>query len=190
MTHVVNYELPNVAESYVHRIGRTARAGAAGIAISLCDAEERDYLRDIERLTRQSIATTDRRRDVSLALAPEPKQDRSERRQSRGQPPRQSGKPKANNGGRRGRSGNEGHRNESGMRHSPRAQTRGNGKQQPETGSAGIGNVAFLRPSGQAGSAQEGGNRWRQPPSRNAREHNAPGGPDRRHVSRQPQRGR
>ena len=42
VTHVVNFELPNVPESYVHRIGRTARAGAAGIAISLCDAEERD----------------------------------------------------------------------------------------------------------------------------------------------------
>ena len=72
VTHVVNYELPNVPESYVHRIGRTARAGAEGIAISFCDAEERDYLRDIERLTRQSIETTDRRRDPSLELAPSP----------------------------------------------------------------------------------------------------------------------
>ena len=62
MTHVVNFELPDVPESYVHRIGRTARAGAAGIAISLCDAEERDQLRDIERLTRQSIPAEDRRR--------------------------------------------------------------------------------------------------------------------------------
>jgi ATP-dependent RNA helicase RhlE len=61
VTHVVNYELPHVPESYVHRIGRTARAGAAGIAISLCDAEERGQLRDIERLTRQSIPAEDRR---------------------------------------------------------------------------------------------------------------------------------
>jgi ATP-dependent RNA helicase RhlE len=61
VTHVVNYELPDVPESYVHRIGRTARAGAAGIAISLCDAEERGQLRDIERLTRQSIPAEDRR---------------------------------------------------------------------------------------------------------------------------------
>jgi len=60
VTHVVNYELPHVPESYVHRIGRTARAGAAGIAISLCDADERDLLRDIERLTRQSIPAEDR----------------------------------------------------------------------------------------------------------------------------------
>jgi ATP-dependent RNA helicase RhlE len=62
VTHVVNFELPDVPESYVHRIGRTARAGAAGIAISLCDAEERGQLRDIERLTRQSIPAEDRRR--------------------------------------------------------------------------------------------------------------------------------
>ncbi len=67
VTHVVNYELPNIPESYVHRIGRTARAGAEGIAISLCDNEERAFLRDIERLTRQSIPSTDRRGDSALA---------------------------------------------------------------------------------------------------------------------------
>jgi ATP-dependent RNA helicase RhlE len=61
VTHVVNFELPDVAESYVHRIGRTARAGARGTAISLCDPEERDQLRGIERLTRQSIPAEDRR---------------------------------------------------------------------------------------------------------------------------------
>jgi ATP-dependent RNA helicase RhlE len=61
VTHVVNFELPDVPEAYVHRIGRTARAGAAGVAISFCDAEERTQLRDIERLTRQSIPAEDRR---------------------------------------------------------------------------------------------------------------------------------
>ncbi|MEQ9519940.1 MAG: DEAD/DEAH box helicase [Parvibaculum sp.] len=50
VSHVVNYELPNVPEAYVHRIGRTARAGRTGVAISLCDAEERGLLRDIEKL--------------------------------------------------------------------------------------------------------------------------------------------
>ena len=60
VTHVINYDLPNVPESYVHRIGRTARAGAEGIAISFCGGEERGLLRDIERLTRQSIPSTDR----------------------------------------------------------------------------------------------------------------------------------
>ncbi len=55
VSHVVNYELPNVPETYVHRIGRTARAGASGAAISLCDDEERPLLRDIERLIKRSL---------------------------------------------------------------------------------------------------------------------------------------
>ncbi|MFA5988906.1 MAG: DEAD/DEAH box helicase [Sphingomonas sp.] len=55
VSHVVNFELPNVPEQYVHRIGRTARAGASGIAISFCAEDERSYLRDIEKLTRQKI---------------------------------------------------------------------------------------------------------------------------------------
>ncbi len=55
ITHVINYELPNEPESYVHRIGRTARGGAAGIAISFCDADERAYLKDIEKNTRQKV---------------------------------------------------------------------------------------------------------------------------------------
>jgi ATP-dependent RNA helicase RhlE len=55
VTHVINFDLPNVPESYVHRIGRTARAGAAGVAISFCDGEERAFLRDIERTTRQKV---------------------------------------------------------------------------------------------------------------------------------------
>ena len=50
VTHVINFEVPNIAESYVHRIGRTARAGAAGIAISFCDANEKSFIRDIEKL--------------------------------------------------------------------------------------------------------------------------------------------
>jgi ATP-dependent RNA helicase RhlE len=56
VTHVINYELPHEPESYVHRIGRTARAGAAGVALSLCDASERGQLRAIERLIRRPLA--------------------------------------------------------------------------------------------------------------------------------------
>src|SRR5262249_57268977 len=52
---VINYDLPNVPESYVHRIGRTARAGSSGVAISFCDPEERAYLRDIQKLIRKEI---------------------------------------------------------------------------------------------------------------------------------------
>jgi ATP-dependent RNA helicase RhlE len=60
ISHVINFDLPNVPETYVHRIGRTARAGAAGIAISLCDKEEMAYVRDIEKLIRRSIPAVDR----------------------------------------------------------------------------------------------------------------------------------
>ena len=67
VSHVFNFELPNVPEQYVHRIGRTARAGRAGVAIALCAPDERDYLRDIERLTK-----------VSLARVPLPESFRSE----------------------------------------------------------------------------------------------------------------
>ena len=55
ITHVINFELPNVAETYVHRIGRTARAGTKGMAISFCDEEERAYLRDIEKLIGKKV---------------------------------------------------------------------------------------------------------------------------------------
>jgi ATP-dependent RNA helicase RhlE len=55
ITHVINYDLPNIPESYVHRIGRTARAGRSGVALSFCDAEERAYLRDIEALINTRI---------------------------------------------------------------------------------------------------------------------------------------
>jgi ATP-dependent RNA helicase RhlE len=55
VTHVINFELPAEPESYVHRIGRTARAGASGVALSFCDRDERDALRAIERLTRTSV---------------------------------------------------------------------------------------------------------------------------------------
>lgn len=55
MSHVFNFELPNTPETYVHRIGRTGRAGATGVAISFCDQEEREYLRDIQKLIKRQI---------------------------------------------------------------------------------------------------------------------------------------
>jgi ATP-dependent RNA helicase RhlE len=62
--------VPNAPDSYVHRIGRTARAGATGIAISLCDHEEMAYLRDIERLIRMTIPVTDQRTEQQRAAKP------------------------------------------------------------------------------------------------------------------------
>jgi ATP-dependent RNA helicase RhlE len=103
ISHVVNFDLPDVPEAYVHRIGRTARAGAAGIAISLCDSSERSLLRSIEKLTRQSIPTTDRRShssaaaDAQAAAAPPAG---AQRPQHRGQRP--GGNHHAPNNGPRG----------------------------------------------------------------------------------------
>jgi len=88
VSHVINFELPDVAESYVHRIGRTARAGASGQAISLCDNEERGLLRQIEKLTRQTLPFTDRRTPGGAAA---PESDRP-----RGRMPRRGGPPSRN----------------------------------------------------------------------------------------------
>ncbi len=55
LTHVINYDLPNIPETYVHRIGRTGRAGASGTALSFCDLEEREFLRDIQKLISQQV---------------------------------------------------------------------------------------------------------------------------------------
>ena len=55
LSHVVNFDLPNEPESYVHRIGRTGRAGASGIAVSFCSVDERPFLADIERLIRKHL---------------------------------------------------------------------------------------------------------------------------------------
>ena len=55
ISHVINYDLPEIPEIYIHRIGRTARAGAAGESISLCSVDERPFLKRIERLIRRSV---------------------------------------------------------------------------------------------------------------------------------------
>jgi len=63
ITHVINYELPDDAENYVHRIGRTGRNGASGIAITLCNGEERAKLREVERLIRRTLPVSGDLRD-------------------------------------------------------------------------------------------------------------------------------
>jgi ATP-dependent RNA helicase RhlE len=70
VSHVINFDLPNVPETYVHRIGRTARAGASGIALSFCDTEEREYLIDIERLIGRHLIRVDTHGFVASIPAP------------------------------------------------------------------------------------------------------------------------
>jgi superfamily II DNA/RNA helicase len=79
ISHVVNFDLPNVPETYVHRIGRTARAGADGVAISLVAGEEIAYLRDIEKLIRIALPREDRRTPGHRDTAPAPAHHRGAR---------------------------------------------------------------------------------------------------------------
>ena len=88
VTHVINYELPNEPESYVHRIGRTARAGAGGVALSFCDPAERGHLRGIERLIRRRLTVIG---DGSAAPAPE---GWGKANKPRGKPSRKRGRPR------------------------------------------------------------------------------------------------
>ncbi len=120
VTHVINFELPNEPDSYVHRIGRTARAGAAGMALSFCDMDERAYLRDIEKTIRQSVPVIDdhpfHAEDIANAHDARPPKRNGNRRpqkgnrpngQSRGTRPGNANKPnrqrRGNNGGGRPR---------------------------------------------------------------------------------------
>jgi ATP-dependent RNA helicase RhlE len=134
ISHVVNFDLPNVPETYVHRIGRTARAGAAGIAISLCDGEEVAFLRDIEKLIRVSIPMTDRRSDQRQQDPPR----QQERRQNE---PRQ-GRPPANHASNRPHKSDKNRHWRQGKRHQ---QSRG---QQPTQNNGGIETVAFMNRQG------------------------------------------
>jgi ATP-dependent RNA helicase RhlE len=110
ISHVVNFDLPNVPETYVHRIGRTARAGAEGVAISLiAGAEEMGYLRDIERLIRISLPREDRRTQGGReAHAPAP-QHRPGRPAPRVHPHRNNDGAPAAKGPRRRRRGGGNH---------------------------------------------------------------------------------
>jgi ATP-dependent RNA helicase RhlE len=156
VSHVVNYDLPNIPESYVHRIGRTARAGADGIAISFCDHEEAPFLRDIERMIRMSIPSTDKRTGERPAHRPA-QQHAGDRNGGR---PHRNGRQQRGHGGSNGGGGNGRHNGNNGRR----SQAPGNGHQgRPhqnghQTGHAqaprqeaaagepnGIGNVTFLQ---------------------------------------------
>jgi ATP-dependent RNA helicase RhlE len=100
ITHVINYDLPNEPETYVHRIGRTARAGASGFAWSFCDTEEREYLRDIERLIRLHIPVATSNPYASQLPPPPPTNMSLNGRNSRPQPKpaAPSSTPARNNG--------------------------------------------------------------------------------------------
>jgi ATP-dependent RNA helicase RhlE len=94
LSHVINYEIPNIAETYVHRIGRTGRAGASGIAISFCDNEERAYVRDITKLIGKQIPIVEEH-PYKMGTPVPPRESRTNRPASNGNGRNRSGKPKA-----------------------------------------------------------------------------------------------
>ena len=124
VSHVIQYELPQTPEAYVHRIGRTARAGAAGIALSFCADDERNLLKDIQKLTRQTIPAWDRRNDKGLGLVtaattsgPAPEQALPQAK------PRPAGKPQHHRGPKP-----HSHRSRDGQgQGAPQGQRQGNG---------------------------------------------------------------
>ncbi len=102
LSHVINFELPNIPESYVHRIGRTGRAGASGTAFSFCEGEELPYLKDIQKLIGQLVPVEDEHPFVAELTAPPLPQPRSQQKPQRS----------SSSNGRGGRSGSQPNRNE------------------------------------------------------------------------------
>jgi len=156
ISHVVNFDVPNVPETYVHRIGRTARAGAEGVAISLCDGEEMPFVRDIEKLIRMSIPVSDRRSHPSRS---EPPAANGAATRSANANPHKRGKPRRGDQSRRDRHHEQAVRHhEPAVRH--REQPVRQHEQAAETGGA-IASVAFLqRPSPSRLKADQRGPRW------------------------------
>ncbi|CAM3955150.1 DEAD/DEAH box helicase [Cohnella lubricantis] len=130
LSHVINYNLPNIPETYVHRIGRTGRAGLSGVAISFCEYEEIPYLKDIEKLTKQKIPVVEDHPYPMVNTEPAPKAP--------------SGGGRGGNAGG-GRGGNGGGRSQGG-------QGRGGGGAGGRDGKAGPGQGR----GGQAGGGQGG----------------------------------
>ncbi|SEP25498.1 ATP-dependent RNA helicase RhlE [Methylobacterium sp. ap11] len=157
VSHVVNFDLPNVPEAYVHRIGRTARAGKDGLAISFCNDEEKAYLRDIERLTRQKVPVMaipegfvpPSREEAAQAVAEAERDRRQPGSGPRGQRPgggRQGQQPGGRQGQPAGRQGQP--RHGAGRPQEPRAND-GRGGQEGRQG----------RPQGQGQGRPQGGQR-------------------------------
>ena len=123
VSHVINYDLPNIAESYVHRIGRTGRAGLTGIAIAFCDESETEYLVDIEKLTAKSLeVVVDHEWHSDKAMPSDRPQKRgSGRKRGRGRKP-QSGR------GRGGASAKPDSSSGEGGRPAPRRRGRSRGR--------------------------------------------------------------
>ena len=175
VTHVFNYNLPNEPEAYVHRIGRTGRAGATGQAISFCSRDERGYLRAIEQLTRTRIETS--RVPLELGLPEETPPERRDRpaknrtrrpngRPAEGQNGRENGRP-----GRKPRrdAGQAGAGNGSKREQKAGPKTGASGRRGPKAGGNGGPGVETRGASPQGGSSRGGPSKGTAKPSRGPR---------------------
>jgi len=197
VSHVVQYELPDVPEQYVHRIGRTARAGKDGSAVAFCAEDERSLLRDIERVTRQKIPSSDRRNDAALGQlsanvtdGEKPGGRGGARVESRGPAQPRRGQPKRrddrrpdqrgdNRGEKRNEAGHSGHRDE--------AAASGEGRQNQPRGRNGRGNGGRGNGGGGGDGAPKGwGNAGTRNGANNKPRNGKPGGNHRKgHSSAQ-----
>lgn len=144
LSHVINYELPNIPETYVHRIGRTGRAGHDGIALSFCDAEETDFLKDIHKLIGKRVPVIEDHPyvlDVATAvMMPAPAQQRG--RNGNGRSGNRSGSQQRTGGGRSNESRPSGSSNNGGQGRSNNSRPEGQS------------NGSSFRPSGNTGSSR------------------------------------
>ncbi len=161
LSHVVQYDLPNIPETYVHRIGRTGRAGKGGLAVSFCDREERSYLRDIQRLIRQDIAVIeDHPFPPGTQVANDPKNAAAEAAVENAR------------GGRGGRGGgNRGGGNGGNRRGQSRNQSNGGGRNSNSSRNAGSNSQRRPKPQAE-GEGQERSRTNEGPSSGNSRNRN------------------
>jgi len=150
LSHVINYELPNIPETYVHRIGRTARAGKSGIAISFCNIDEKPYLKDIEKLIRQRLPVVeDNPYEVNT-------QDELPA------PPKQQGgrRPARTSSGRSGNSRPSSARSGNGARSGSNSESRSSSSSRAGTDYRSGGNSDRRRTSSDRGSSSKPRNSW------------------------------
>jgi len=163
VSHVINYDLPNVPESYVHRIGRTARAGATGLAISFCNDEEREYLKDIEKLTRLKVPVASLPEGFSAApVAGEAQERRAEPQRGRPAPharghqghgQSRSSDPNAEKGPKRRRRGGQ---KPSGGSQQPQQNAQRQAQAKPAHGGQKPSGQQQARPANRSGSRSDG----------------------------------
>lgn len=182
LSHVINYDLPNVPETYVHRIGRTGRAGASGMAISFCDEEEESYLRSIQRLTGQRVPVMeghpfghgdDSEEDMYIpSVVREKMPDLEPKKPSQFQRTPNGGGRGQGGGQNRGQGQNPGQRREQGQGQG-QPQNRSQGQNQGQPQSQGQSQQPRGEGNGNSGSGSGGGGRRR---SRNRNRNRNQGG--------------